>query len=90
MINALEYCLRWTPEYDKHYEAPQLSPGLTARVLPLLGVPHHPDLRGGPSHVRPPQSDVITVAEDDMEDEEGDSQDDGAHPDVFLLPRLSV
>ena len=65
-------------------------PGLTARVLPLLGVPHHPDLRGGPSHVRPPQPDVVAVAEDDMEDEEGDSQDDGAHPDVFLLPRLSV
>ena len=60
--------------------------GLTARVLPLLGVPHHPDLRGGPSHVSPPQPDVVAVAEDDMEDEEGDSQDDGAHPDVFLLP----
>ena len=58
---------------------------LTPGVLPLLGVSHHPDLGSGAGHVGPPQPDVVAVAEENIEHEDGDRQDDGAHPDVFLL-----
>ena len=83
MINALEYCLRWTPRHDLMTQS--ISNILTPGVLALLGVSHHPDLRGGAGHVRSAQSDVVAVAVDHIEHEDGDSQDDRTHPDVFLL-----
>ena len=84
MIKALEYCLRWTPRHDL-MTLSSVCNILTPSVLALLGVSHHPDLRGGARHVRPPQPDVVAVAVDHIEHEDGDSQDDGTHPDVFLL-----